>query len=265
MKFYLLSFFSFLFFSSCQTYQYMTVDSKSVKRDSAHQFVVENDTLLLQYNFNGYNGPVKVTVFNKSDHPVYIDWKKSAVIVQGKAYSYYSPNLQLDGSVTANQLNTGGGVRTSVGSVSGEIRAQEGVDFLPPKSMKERSSLYLLNGFYDLFQEDAMVKQHPDNDPLLPRVKMISYNEESSPFRLRSYLTFYTSEPDSKLFAMEHEFFVSSIGISVNGPDNLPSYRTRGDRFYTSKISGFGKGAGAVAGVGILAGLVVVAAANGDR
>lgn len=262
MKLILLSCFSLFLLSSCQTYQYLTIDSKSVKRDSSQQFVVENDTLLLQYNFSGYNGPIKLTVHNKSDKPIYIDWKKSAMIVQGKAYSYYSPNMQLNGSYSGEQLNWGNGIRTSNGTIGAEIRAQEGIDFLPPKALKEKSSLYLLNGYYEAIQEGQMTKQYPDNDINQPRIKSVSYDEEQSPFRLRSYLTFYTAEPDSKSFTMEQEFFVSSIGVSNNGPDYLPSYQNRGNRFYTSKISGVGKGVGIVAGIGILTTVAVAAAAE---
>jgi hypothetical protein len=264
MKF-LLPLLPLLFFlSSCQTYQYLSIDSNTVQRDSAKQFIVETDSLTIQYNFGGYNGPIRLTVHNKSDQPIFVDWKKSAMIIQGKAYSYYSPNQQLTGSTLTDEVSWRNGVTIGSGSITAEIRSQEGVEFIPPKSKKEHVSLYLLSGYLGTVPEEKMAKQHPDGNQDLPRLKTIHYTPGNSPFQMRSYLTLYAGSMEAKPFALEHPFYVSAIRKGPVPPNSLPLYQNRGDIFYTSKLSDAGKTLGTAVGLGILGGLVVVAA-SGDH
>lgn len=264
MKNFLLALALFSSLSSCTTYQYLQLSSSTVKQDESRQFVIENDTVMLRYNFNGYNGPIKLSVHNKTNKPLYVDWKKSAVIIQGKAFSYYSPNQQLNGSSSSTQLNWGNGIRTESGTIHAEILAQEGVDFIPPRSIKERNSFQLLGGYLGSFAEDSMKKQYPGGDKTQPRLKTIDFLEENSPLRFRSYLSFYTEEPERRQFSLEHDFYVSRIHKGPFAPYSITVFTDRPDISYTSTLSGFGKGAGFVAGVGILA-AIGTAAANNDR
>ncbi len=243
---------------SCQTYQYFSLSGTNIGKDSSQQFVVENDTLLLQYNFNGYNGPVKITVYNKTAKPLYIDWKKSAIIIKDKAYSYYSPNQQLNGTTSGSEYRYGNGYNTQNGTIEATIHGQEGIDFIPPNSLKEKSSLSVINGFLKNIPEESMTKQYlwPDKKEL-PKMRTIDFTEENSPIHLRSYLTFSTSNNE---FIMEHQFYISQLFRSMIKPAELTPIQDKGNVFYSSKSTGVG----AVVGVAILAGLVVVGS-NGDK
>src|SRR5215211_6890458 len=86
-------------FSSCYTYQYFTVSSNYLSKNEENEFIAENDTLKIVYHFSAYNSSVKLTLYNKTNEPLEINWKKSALIINEKATSYYSPNLLLNGSV----------------------------------------------------------------------------------------------------------------------------------------------------------------------
>ena len=240
--------------SSCQSYQYLSIDSKSIQKDASDQFVMENDTMLLQYNFNGYNGPVKVTVYNKTSKPLYIDWKKSAIIIEDRAYSYYSPNQQLSGTTTSVEYRYGYNLNSTAGTIDAIIKGQEGIDFIPPNSRKEQSSLYVIKGFVKDIPEQSLEKRYlwPERKEL-PKMKTVDFSEENSPIHLRSYLTFLTNENE---FSIEHQFYISQVFQSMMRPSSLTPVQDKGNIFYSSRSTGVG----AVVGVGIITGLVVMGA-----
>ncbi len=68
-------------FTGCTTYQYMTVSGKNIRQNERQEFVVENDSIRVKYNFSGEDAPVNVEVTNKLDRPVYVDWSRSALII----------------------------------------------------------------------------------------------------------------------------------------------------------------------------------------
>lgn len=246
--------------SSCKTYQYFAIDGVNIRPDSTYRFVEENDTLKLTYDFSGLNGPVRLKVFNKSDKPLYIDWKRSALIIGDQAFSYYTGTRQISGSVQGDAFNFSG-ITSLSGSLAAQIKEQEGVDFLPPRSSKERNGLYLVDGYLAGIPEEQMTREYIDNDKTQVRLKTIHYSEESSPYRMRSYLTFYTDAEPIQRFVQEHRFFISRVNKGLVGPDSYGVSLQRGDRFYTSKMSDFGKAAAVVGVVGVLS----VGAAAGAR
>jgi len=250
MKINLLYIVLFVSFSSCQTYQYLSLTGTNIAQDSSHQFVAENDTLLLQYNFNGHNGPVKITVYNKTSMPIYIDWKKSAIIYGDKAYSYYSPDMQLNGTTSNVGYRYNYNLNSTGGTMEGTIKAQEGIEFIPPYSMKEQSKMYVINGYLKDIPEETMTKKYlwPDRKDI-PKMKTIDFTSENSPVHIRSYLTFSTNDQE---FSMEHQFYVSQIFQGMVSPSALTPVQGKGNYFYSSKSTGVG----AVVGVGILVGLV---------
>ncbi len=51
-------------------------------------FVQENDTVRISYRFWGENAPVTITIYNKLDEPLYVDWGRSALIIDDVATTY---------------------------------------------------------------------------------------------------------------------------------------------------------------------------------
>lgn len=58
-----------LTFGACSPYQYLTLDSTQLPKNDKKQFVWENDTLRLSYDFSGSGGPMSVNIYNKSTQP----------------------------------------------------------------------------------------------------------------------------------------------------------------------------------------------------
>ncbi|HZI54111.1 MAG TPA: hypothetical protein VFD56_10425, partial [Chitinophagaceae bacterium] len=65
------------------SYHYITMDSPDIPQDRRKAFMWETDIIRVAYQFSGEGGGMTVTVFNKTNQPVYINWKKSAVINGG--------------------------------------------------------------------------------------------------------------------------------------------------------------------------------------
>lgn len=264
MKIVLPVFIMLLGLSSCQTYQYLTVSGKNISQDSSWQFVAENDTVWVQYNFNGYNGPVKLSVYNKTEKPLYVDWRKSAIIIMNKAFSYYSPDRQLEGTTLGSEMQWNNGFNTQSGSLQAVIKGQEGIDFIPPHSMKEKTSLFILNGFLEEIAPDRMKRRYIDGDRKNPKVKVIDFSPDDSPVNFRSYLTFSTTGELSGDFSMEHQFYVSQLFLSTMNPSDFPQVQDQGNKFYTSRVSGFSKGVGVLAGVCLLTGFAIGSSTEGN-
>src|SRR5882724_2869629 len=100
MKPHLLLLFLPLAFAACTRYQYVTVSSPDTHKNEKSQFVFDNDSLHLSYDFNGKNGPVNIIFQNKMSRPVYIDWKNSALTVNDSTISYMPQDVSINGYVS---------------------------------------------------------------------------------------------------------------------------------------------------------------------
>ena len=78
----------FILLSGCAQYQYVFIDSHLNQNDKK-EFIKENDTVMVKYTFSGENMPITITIYNKLQQPLYIDWERSAVIIN---------NVQVNGS-----------------------------------------------------------------------------------------------------------------------------------------------------------------------
>ena len=96
-----------MLFSSCSTYYYSTLSSSEgvAEKDDFGDFVYENDSVKVVYSFFGYNLPIHITVINNSDQPLYVDWQRSALIIDDVATNYKQNKLTFDGNISANTLN----------------------------------------------------------------------------------------------------------------------------------------------------------------
>ncbi|NJK94029.1 MAG: hypothetical protein HC905_03055 [Bacteroidales bacterium] len=66
-------------FSSCSKYQFAYLNS-NLQRNNEQEFIQENDTFKVQYSFWGEDCPITIQINNKLSEPLYIDWKKSAIV-----------------------------------------------------------------------------------------------------------------------------------------------------------------------------------------
>lgn len=248
-------------FSSCTTYQYMTVYGKNMAVNEQREFIMENDSIRVKYNFSGEDAPINVEVQNKLDKPVYIDWSRSALIINNKAISYVPSAAPISGTVTSttsSSFRSGAGYRTSTtdGDFRGTVGVPRDMDFIPPNSYKSKTPLGVTNVFYPGARENAQRQKVHLTSSYTGTAMVRQYADTSSPFRFSSYLTLYTEGAPDKPVVFEHDFFVSEIWTTTLAPHNFRFINDKqGDRFYVRTTNAFGEIAG---GFGILAGYALV-------
>jgi hypothetical protein len=236
MKLTLLSFISILLFS-CSEYQYFTVSSEQLFKNESNGFVVENDTLKLIYRFNGYHGPIQITIFNKTNNPVEINWRKSALIMHEKAFGYYTPNMVLNGTINQDSLRPPYFFKTRFDAdIHADILVNEASQFIPPKSSISKIPLEIPQEYLIQLPENLKKEKLKSSGDYEVKFKREKYGVEHSPINFRSYLTFrFGSNPGTE-FSLEHQFYISEIMESTDSPLNFPQELiNKGNLFYISE------------------------------
>jgi hypothetical protein len=230
----LLPIFIVVSFSSCSHYQYATLSAENIpKDDKKNEFVAESDTLRIVYNFNGKKGPVSITIFNKSDMPLQVDWKKSALIIDDKPIAYYQPDWNINGSISTSP----GILTTSSSTLQANVTGREGLEFLPPHSFISRKGSVIKNN-NDFFAMPADVVNEKIKVQGFSK-KMVKgfFTKENSPFVFRNYLTFIYVGNSEKIFSVDHSFYVSQLLETYAGPELLwPDSQKPGNTFFLSVL-----------------------------
>jgi hypothetical protein len=222
--------------SACSTYQMNTVRSTNTPLDEkAGGFKFENDTLKITYAFAGQDIPIHVTIYNKLDEPVYVDWKRSALISDNQSYSYADNAVQINGDVSG--VSIGRGVAYSAGSVNAQAILPQNVIFVPPHTQITKSISKFNREKLKYVAGDSFVKTKVPGYGLGDEnVKIAKFDKDNSPYLFKSYITIYTLDGNTpKPKAYQNDFYVSEIMRSSLAPENFEAFSSsRGDYFVTS-------------------------------
>jgi hypothetical protein len=222
-----------LMLASCTTYQYVTLDSPQIQKNDKREFVWENDTLRLTYNFHGKNGPLNLTVLNKTDQPLYIDWKRSALIRDGQSLSLFDNTVLLSGNLSTSTYRVSRGISGSNSSLSATFDLPQGTQMVAPHA-------YVSKGLLDVqdpdtknlaFTGDAQQETKEENG-VSSKFTRVSYPETGSPVHFSVYLSFALGNDLTKLFALRHSFYASEVILSHDAPDYFVLYKPEPDQLY---------------------------------
>ncbi|MBN2615987.1 MAG: hypothetical protein JXR71_09875 [Bacteroidales bacterium] len=242
----------FLFFaftlSGCSEYQYIGLKEKAPQ--SPTSFVSENDTVKVSYQFTGTNCPVTITVFNKLNKPIYIDWSQSSVIMNGNRTALWSNNAVINGSTSSVQLNWSKNISTSGGDFEGILYKDEKVSFLPPHSYIRVTRVHLKNQFFkDLDRKKSkainLTTESGDNSG-----RLYSFTDQNAPLKFRIFLSISTDKEFSKPLYMENSFWTNEVTQSYTKPQLLVNRQN--NQCHVRKTTGFGTFVGVVLGLGLL-------------
>jgi hypothetical protein len=232
-----------LWCTGCATYQYATISSP-LKNEGSEIFVVENETTKIMYDFSGEKGPVKISIYNKLQAPLYIDWNKSALIISDQRKSYSNKNSSLNAELNGTEtrwINS----TTQNATINGKITSMDPSGFIPPNAWATESQLKLSPDFFHLPAATRYTKKYVDKII----VDSFTYSQEQSPLNFRSFLTLSTQPDFSSPIYFDHAFWISEIFQTSSGPRK---FLTKTDRFYLKKSNNAGAyvlAAGAVVGI----------------
>lgn len=248
----------FFLLSGCSRYQYIAVTGDA-HQNKAKNFVVENDTAKIVYSFQGFNFPVTVEVYNKLNKPLYVDWTKSALIIDGQTLSYWQNKAQLSGTTEGYSTKLWGGVSYFWGNINGTISKHEKVSFIPPGSYKKTTRFYLRSRFFSTKNSESVKKESftsSTGESYGWRMKY-TFNKENAPLKFKSYITLSTDKDLATEFHLISSFWVDNItqtGLSPNQMQNAISPKTY---IHKSTTGGYVIGLlvilGLIAGAGALA------------
>ncbi len=202
--------------SACSSYYYSMLNSNDPvgEKNERGDFVQENDTVRISYRFWGENAPVTITIYNKLDEPLYVDWGRSALIIDDVATTYDPKVASVRGessSVASGSSfhwsdRSSSGWSYSEGSFSGDVSLPKGVEFIPPHSKLVNTPLQLANfPFNEIPKEEYVKEQMTTKANTTVNIRVKDFTEEDSPLRFRSYLTLFAGGTNGK--PLKHSSF----------------------------------------------------------
>jgi hypothetical protein len=254
--------FSIIFLSSCTVYHYTTVESKSIKKNEQAVFAEENDTLRIEYNFSGRSGPVAIRIVNKTALPLYVDWKRSSIIVNDKAVSYFNPDGRIDGTISSQSIQLTNQVSAGGAAVHADLRLQPGSSFIPPHTYSQNTYVYLSSFVNPRVPIEQMQREKLLIDKLEYNLRKINFSETTTPLFFKSYITFMLGDNGGQSFTKQHDFYVGSFTKASLKPEDRFGNRIPGNTFFISNPSGVGTFVGVTA---ILGGITLAAIAAPDN
>ena len=251
-----------LFCISCARYQYTTVSSDGVTLNNKQEFQADNDSVRIIYNFNGLNAPINITIQNKLQVPVYIDWQRSALIVNDKAISYMPTEMQINGGFSGssyNYGNRGSSIAVTNGHIHASASLPPSVDFVPPQSYFTKNPMGVTNKLIENVPDTTYHRvNYAASNGIVAKVKLASFTAANTPLRFRSYLTLIVGDSTTKPVVYEHAFYISEIITSTMGPGSLWGTASNlGNQFFIKEVTGYGR---TMCGFGVIAGTAVYVA-----
>lgn len=207
------------FLSSCKVYQIYQTDSDQVKVVDNGLYKFENDDIIIYYDLWKEGGALSFVILNKSDKPIYIDWKKSNFIKNNVSLDYWNDE-EITTTVTNSktkssdtylynpQDNIGvsvGNANTTSISSSTKVKAKPDIQ-IPPKSMKP---IYV----FDLSQSYLSYKNNTAENK---KSETIEYIQSNSPFSFRNYVAYSFDKELNNLKFIDNEFYVNKVEIMTD-------------------------------------------------
>lgn len=223
---------SILITPSCTaTYFYSTlnVEEPNVEKVDNGDFFFENDSVWIAHSFKGEDAPILISVYNKLDVPMYVDWSKSALILDGIAYPYATSKAHQSG---VGESVTYGDITAYTQTIyNGTIDLPKHIDFIPPKTRVVHQGLRLAAKFDEISDSKYQKAKMQSESLQMIDVKYINFEHHNTPLRFGSYITVYNTP--QKAQAYRSNFYVTRLIKTKTQPDKLPNdMANRGDMFY---------------------------------
>ena len=255
-------------FVSCTSYRYLKLDSPDLTKNKDNGFTESTDSLEVNYHFYGNKGPLHLTIFNRMNHGMQVDFSRSALIMNDKAISLYSGDIQLNGTMDGHSIEWTKNFSSLQGSISAKASLPQAVLFIPAHTYIDVTPITLTNQFFDTIPASKFVKSDfLYNEGLSSRViKTASFNQSESPLAFKTYLTFISQEPAHKEFVQQHSFYVSEIVKAACRPGDFGYMQSpNGDKFYVSRTHGNGAGTGLLVATALAASVTAATHPKGSK
>jgi len=183
--------------SACNRYQYLFIES-TLPQNNLNEYVVDNDTVSIRYNYSEANLRVSMSVYNKLMKPLYIDYLRSAIIVN---------NEQLNGPVYDENQPV----------------------FIAPLSLVRLKSIPLRFSPFD----PGSPEESKQGSIGSGKGTRLSYDKKTTPFHFRNILAITENEDYSAPTFYDYSFWISDIIESGTKPSSVADRKA--DQSYLNK------------------------------
>lgn len=232
--------------SSCSSYQIGTLKmTENNSKDKSSSFVSENDSLKITYSFKGIYAPLEITIENKLNEPIYVNWERSALIFADDSKSLSGEKINIGGNINGeinypiSQFGTIADVNQTVNLSSTKPLT---ISFVAPKAIVKKRTISLNKKAENKVPKSSFAYSYVNyNDGVTTaeKVKTAKFDAESSPYKFRSYLTVYTATKDDKIkdvLNFEKSFYLAEIRNIGSLPLKVTQYKnSSGDMFYSPR------------------------------
>jgi len=207
-------FVTFVLLTGCAEYQYVSIDSNLYKNENK-EFFFNNDTVSIKYSFSGENFLILASIYNKLNIPLYIDWSRTNVVLNG------------------DQLND-------------SFYHEQQISYIAPQSFVSILSNPLQTKFVDINTKESM-----SNINIIKGAEgnwtKYSFSEENTPLYFRSIIALTPNENLTSPNYIDNSFWFSEV-FQTNERQSKSVYNPS-NQFYIRKSSGFGKVLGWTTGI----------------
>lgn len=234
--------------SSCASYQISTLKAQNENKTN-DPFIIENDSVKIVYNFKGYNAPLTVSIQNKLNQPLYIDWNKSMLVFNDNSISLSSADVSIKGKVNGTITNDDNPYISSNINQSVNLSASKSlnIDYILPMATVKRKTIYVANEMQRNLTNKKLGYSYINfiDVPELIKVPTATFSADDSPLKFKSHLSLYTVDDSDHIkdrIVYENNFYVSEIKNTTSKPNRI-TYYTEADKnvFYTGKVTYFGR------------------------
>lgn len=238
-----------LYLTGCSVYQHVVLDS-NLPQNNNLGYQIENDSMAVAFSFHGENGPIRIELFNKSDKPFYVDWRKSALIINGQSTSLWKDQSRITGNSTEYKVYPKNEITNSTSTFEGVIEKKDQMTFVPPHSKVSVNSYSLQSKFFlNSAKTGERITLYGD-DEWSCDARKFSFSRENTPLQFRIFLSFSSDGSSGNPVQLDSSFWVSEY-IQTTASDKIINGSPE-NQFYIRKASGAGKVLLGVSLVGIL-------------
>jgi hypothetical protein len=208
------------FLWGCTTPYYQLVETKTTNTKVVDDnYVFENDSIKVTYNFWLDRGILNFTIYNKLKKPLYIDWKKSSYINNSIKMNYWNDEAS---TKTISEYESSSfiflgsrDVYSKTNGISSSLTTKpEIITFVPPNSNYTRKQFYLTpKSFIKIPVNSYRIEKIPAfNDPEKQATLYVKdFQKDESPLVFRNFITFSFSDKFDQEFYLDHEFYISRV------------------------------------------------------
>lgn len=214
-----------LFLSSCNQFIQL-IETESVGKDAVtKEGVCQNEDLKISYDMWSEDGITYFSIYNKTDKPMYIDWKRSVFIFNDWKYDYWVEKSTTESYV----VPSGYGNNVTFERKTSTVVAER-YTFVPPHTNVSVPMTYtIMSGFttststtaggkttitvaQGLKYEDKTLKKvsiPASSGKGTTKAYVKEYSKDNSPARFRNFLTYSFDEKFVNEKFIQNEFYVS--------------------------------------------------------